>query len=401
MKETGKFFQASQSQDSRQIAIAKAAISQIIPAANHKFHEALDDIEVEIVCAFLPNYRIPNLTVHQIRAKSVFERDLSSIRAKRAARERAAAGILRTTSPNVIAKKSPSNVSPKNKTANVDKPNGDHSKPKTNGTDGINITDVSMTEEPTAINGHKSPSPKLETSNDAIKTEPFTLPQSLPQDPSQPKGLAISLSQEPPTSIASTSVKRDPDINRPSTAQSSQPPLSATFPDAQFESMFNDTDLPTTTDDLDFDLNFSTEDATASTDLLDAPAFQNISLPNDSSTSNGQSNRNTTANEDLTALLPGLENYVNGSNDFPSLGNMPNLNTNFLNNNIPTSTAAPDGGNSAQQALAQTAPIESSFEDMFGLDSYMNGTGDDELGGAGGMGEVGDFDEEWFKGEGI
>ncbi|KAI4166972.1 MAG: hypothetical protein LQ348_007746 [Seirophora lacunosa] len=37
------------------------------------------------------------------------------------------------------------------------------------------------------------------------------------------------------------------------------------------------------------------------------------------------------------------------------------------------------------------------FEDLFGIDSYMNGTGDDELGGNG----VGDFDEDWFKADGI
>ncbi|KAI4252201.1 MAG: hypothetical protein L6R35_007589, partial [Caloplaca aegaea] len=80
---TGKFFRAARSQDARQLGIAKAAISQAIPAANLRFHDALDDIEVEI-----------------IRAKSVFERDLSSIRAKRAARERVAAGLLKPKSPD-------------------------------------------------------------------------------------------------------------------------------------------------------------------------------------------------------------------------------------------------------------------------------------------------------------
>ena len=46
-----------------------------------------------------------------------------------------------------------------------------------------------------------------------------------------------------------------------------------------------------------------------------------------------------------------------------------------------------------QQEAPPPAPLESSFEDLFGIDSYMNGTGDDELGG--------DFDEDWFKADGI
>ncbi|KAI4153407.1 MAG: hypothetical protein L6R39_001587, partial [Caloplaca ligustica] len=48
LKEIGKFFRASQSHDSRRLGIAKAAISQTIPAANLRFHDALDDLEIEI-----------------------------------------------------------------------------------------------------------------------------------------------------------------------------------------------------------------------------------------------------------------------------------------------------------------------------------------------------------------
>ncbi len=119
--------------------------------------------------------------------------------------------------------------------------------------------------------------------------------------------------------------------------------------------------------------------------------------PADPNPTNAQQNPTTTANEDLTALLPGLENYVNGSNDFSSLTNLGgDLFTSSQGNNvtIPTSLSAAGDVSAAQLAPpAQQAPIESSFEDMFGLDSYMNGTGDDELGG--------DFDEDWFKSEGI
>ncbi|KAL8745238.1 MAG: hypothetical protein Q9184_007901 [Pyrenodesmia sp. 2 TL-2023] len=394
LKETGKFFRASQSQDSRQLAIAKAAITQTIPAANNRFHKALDDIEIQI-----------------IKAKSVFERDLSSIRAKRAARERAAAGPLRTKSPNGVVKKRTPRGSPKEKAMSMNQANEDRSKPRTDGLNANDITDTPMTEEPLTAKVHASPPRKDdETSDDAVKTEPFSIPTSLPQDPSEPKGLAISLARDPsnPTPVAAP-VKPDPEprntVNPSSNDPISQPPLSATFPDAQFESMFNDTDLPTTNDDLDFDLNFPTEDAHNGADILDVSAFQTIALPTGPNPPDAQPNSTTTANEDLTALLPGLENYVNSSNDFSSLTNLgADLFSSSQSNNvtIPTSTAAAGDVSVAQLAPpAQQAPIESSFEDMFGLDSYMNGTGDDDLGGAGGMGEVGDFDDDWFKSEGI
>ncbi|KAL8896641.1 MAG: hypothetical protein Q9207_007616 [Kuettlingeria erythrocarpa] len=393
LKETGKFFRAFQFHDSKQLAIAKASFTQNIPAANNRFHKALDDIEIQI-----------------IKAKSVFERDLSSIRAKRAARERAAAGLLRVKSPNGVVKKSTPKSSPKEKTTNVDQATGDQLKPKSNGGNANGITDIPMTEEPAVMDFQQSPSQnKEEASNDAVKTEPFSIPASLSQDPSEPKGLAISLAQDPPAPTKAVApVKPDPEPNTavdpPSNDQTSQPPLSATFPDAQFESMFNDTDLPAT-NDLEFDLNFTTDDPQNGADLLDASAFQNISLPTDTNPPNAQPNPTTTANEDLTALLPSLENYVNGSNDFSSLTNLGgDLFTSGQGNDvtIPTSLSAAGDASAAQLAPpAQQAPIESSFEDMFGLDSYMNGTGDDDLGGAGGMGEVGDFDEDWFKSEGI
>ncbi|KAL8982805.1 MAG: hypothetical protein Q9177_005162 [Variospora cf. flavescens] len=415
LKETGKFFRAARSQDARQLGIAKAAISQAIPAANLRFHDALDDIEVEI-----------------IRAKSVFERDLSSIRAKRAARERGAAGLLKPKSPNAVKKGTPTG-SPKVNNTSTNPSNVSDLKPEVDRVEGTDSTDVQMNDEPTTIDIHQSPPEKLETANDAVKTEPFTIPQSLPQDPSEPKGLAITLGQDPPAAANTVTapIKPDPEPNivsntNPSSSndQTSQPPLSATFPDAQFESMFNETDLPTTTDDdLDFGLNFSTNDDAAAAaaavasgsgsgtnDLLDASAFQNITMPDVVAAGHGHQQHNaatTTANEDLTVLLPGLENYVNGSgeNEFGNMvHDMGQMGGEFLSGGSdggagPAATTATMDDAQQQQEQQQEqeapapAPLESSFEDLFGIDSYMNGTGDDELGG--------DFDEDWFKADGI
>ncbi|KAI4170619.1 MAG: hypothetical protein LQ343_004851 [Gyalolechia ehrenbergii] len=387
LKETGKFFRASQSGDSRQISAAKAAISQTIPAANNNFHEALDDIEIEI-----------------IKAKSVFERDLSSIRAKRAARERAAAGIPHAKAPNGIMKEDTPNVTPNQNEVVADQTNQDQPEQKAHGANGISTADMSMTDEPILTNGHNS-SPKNTEITDTTKTESLSIPSELPEDPEKPKGLAISPAQPPtPPTTVPPNLKTANDADLPSNDRTSQPPSSAGLPDAEFESMFNDTNLPDSTNDLNFDLNFSTEDANGSSDLLDASAFQNIALPNGDAMGDTS---NPTANEDLTTLLPGLENYVNGSHDF-AITSLPDMNADFLNSNgngdtnsIPGASSTAGDGTTMQAAAEPTAPIESSFEDMFGLDSYMNGTGDDELGGTGNMGEVGDFDESWFKADGM
>ncbi|KAL8705432.1 MAG: hypothetical protein Q9201_001456 [Fulgogasparrea decipioides] len=391
LKETGKFFRASQSSDSRQIGIAKAAIAQTIPAANQRFHETLDEIEIEI-----------------IRAKSVFERDLSSIRAKRAERERAAVGILKARGPIGVTKERAPNGDSGEETKTADPSATDQGKPPAEDTANDDIKDIQMTDGPASIPDHEPPSENSNPSNnDTVETEPFSIPHELPQSPSQPKGLAISLDQEAPSTLVPTAPAPET-TNPPSTQPSQEAPISANPTDADFDSIFNDTDLPSATDDMDFDLAFSTEDATNNTDLLDESAFQNISIPNGDDQNANPTNANH--EEDITTLLPGLENYVNGgmgNDDFASGVSIPDIaipagfpNSSSDNQN-PTvdakttmGTGDASGAGQIQSSEVEGAPIESSFEDMFGIDSYMNGTGDDELAGSG---EVGDFDEDWFN----
>ncbi|KAL9593941.1 MAG: hypothetical protein Q9219_007307, partial [cf. Caloplaca sp. 3 TL-2023] len=391
LKETGKFFRVAQSGDPRQVDLAKAIIAQTIPIANERFHEALDDFEIEI-----------------IKAKSVFERDLSSIRAKRAARERAAAGLLRPKTPNGVSKKSSPNGSPRRTHVATQQKIPDQQMLQSEERDGTVGTNdpPSKTEEVVEMNGDISITNNAEPILDTVKTEPFSIPEELPEDPQQPKGLAITLDQtsDPPTSVP-PDVKTEDNAAKPLVEDDgAQQSLSDDIQDADFESMFNDPDLPNTANDLTYDFNFSAEDTSGNNDLLDTSAFQNISLPN------GDTNElslDPTATEDLTTLLPGLENYVNGSNDF-SITNLPDINTDFLTtdgssnaNQASIVTDAAEAKRLGQVSAESRAPIESSFEDMFGLDSYMNGTEGDGLGSAGNMGEVGDFDEDWFKTDGI
>ncbi|KAL8857597.1 MAG: hypothetical protein Q9178_005925 [Gyalolechia marmorata] len=387
LKETGKFFRATQSNDSRQIGLARTAISQAIPAANLRFHDALDDIETEI-----------------IKAKSVFERDLSSIRTKRAERERAAAGLLGIHSPSRVVETTVTTASPKVAIATTPGSMGQAPNERPESTASDNVTDKQVKDEPDPTAVFKSSPEKVEGTSDTVETEPFSIPQSLPQDPNAPKGLAISLDHAVSVSASAGPAKIEPGITNAPSVVSMQ--INATPPNlsnTDFESMFEDSELPVANHEIDFDLAFPSDNARDTSGLMDASAFESLPMAN----TEGMGNANIeTADEDLTTLLPGLENYVNDSNDF-QLPDMPGSNLFDSNNNRSSKpddnpSAMSKGEGNRQNGPTSNPPmIESNFDDMFGLDSYMNGTGDDELGGTGNMGEVGDFDEDWFKTDGM
>ncbi|KAI4098467.1 MAG: hypothetical protein L6R37_006485 [Teloschistes peruensis] len=423
LKETGKYFRAARSHDARQIGMAKAAIAQVIPAANLKFHEALDEIEIEI-----------------LRAKAVFDRDLSSIRMKRAERERAAAGILNAQSPKAITKGATPRDSPKEYAKSNSLP---ISGPGAEAVVGDDVLDISMIDQEPIQD--QPPDQTSTNPADAIKTEPFALPQELSQDPEQPKGLAISLPGDPSTSVT----KPDPETidltpGQNPKEETSTPNENSLQDTADFDSMFNDP--VDTTEDLDFALAFPADDVPAITandnplitsnnnndntpDLLNASAFENISIPqpiNTTATDPQQTHNNvplnpgTNENEDISSLLPSLENYVNDPTTTTTTTHTTDKNTNTfdvsiadmvsslpldkqsLNVGLGVDVGAEIGGGGEGGAGGEIGGgggvgagevrgvIESSFEDMFGLDSYMDGTGEDDLGG------VGEFDEGLF-----
>lgn len=265
------------------------------------------------------------------------------------------------------------------------------------------ITEIPLSQEPISDVEPKLSPKKPENAVATLNTEPFSIPQSLPQDPDVPKGLAISLGQDPvPFAPAALTKPEAGDIDFLADSSKSSTAPAPNLSNADFESMFDEPELRGGGDEIDFDIAFPTDSVNDPTNLLDPSAFENLPLGNPDNT--GTHNTAPT-DEDLTTLLPGLENYVNDSNDFQ----LPDMaGPNFLggNNNEPIANTNPEianigDGNKQQSQMANAPMIESSFEDMFGLDSYMNGTGDDELGGTGNMGEVGDFDEDWFKTDGM
>ena len=186
----------------------------------------------------------------------------------------------------------------------------------------------------------------------------------------------------PETTKEQTNVDPIDDVTTTQPGRSSGTPTIPDFQDVNFESMFNDSGTADDNDQMDFDLGFTNE-ANTDQDFLNDSAFENITRSNED-----VKNLNTTSNEDINTLLPGLENYVNAGDDF-SLTDIPASN----------STALPNAANmsgitdAAVSAPLEQAPLESNFDDFFASGNYMDGGGDEDMGGDGGFG---DFDDSWF-----
>lgn len=318
---------------------------------------------------------------------------------KRAQRERLAAGIFKTRSPSGVVKTSPSKHSPKLAPAVPSKPEEQEVHEEPPPTSGNDLMEEPKTTEPEPNTVANLTFDNNDVTENTVRTEPFSIPDSLPQDPNEPKGLAISIDQAPSTSATADPAKPEPAMAAdPDEASLQIDAIPPNLSSADFESMFEDSELPGANDEIDFDLEFPSDNANDPTALMDASAFDNMAMTHTEPAGNPNLG---SADEDLATLLPGLENYVTDSNEFQ----LPNMSGSQLFDDHNDDSQKPTDGNPAlgnqgegnkQDTSTFNQPmIESSFEDMFGLDSYMNGTGDDELGG------TGDFDEDWFKTDGM
>ena len=202
------------------------------------------------------------------------------------------------------------------------------------------------------------------------------------QDASEKLGLQAEVEQpaQAETSAEEIIEPREVSMNLPIVDGALETPTTANLRDAHFDSMFNDTELAGGTDSIDF-LDFSAE-GDIGQDLLNENTFRNMTAGTD-----GFSNLNTAPNEDINTLLPGLDNFVNASDNFMM--------------DIPANTSSSQTQETTKSSVdaAGTAPIESSFDDMFDF-----GSGDIDMGGTDGdMGDdnasIGDFGEfeNWFK----
>lgn len=352
---TGKFFQNSSSHDPKHLVYTKESITQVVTAANRRFHDALDEVEIEL-----------------IRAKSVMERDLSVIRSKRAERERAARA-LEARSP-VEALENTSGGQPK-AAGETQTSAEEYDKPKP---DDVIMIDVPAVENRDLINQETiSEHPASEKTISAL--------QKMPRDAENSKELSISINprSEKATSSPNGGTKEQNRDDLPE--QRLETPTTANLGDNDFETMFNDTETAGGDDGINFDLNFASN-VGMSQELFNPSSLQDVVMGNEDLT-----NFNATSNEHINSILPGIENYVNPGDNFPMADPAPAKTlpeSDSKANTAAIATSAPQGFGSMQ--------MESSFDDLFSSDGFIEGDGDYDMNGDGNIGDLDDT-ENWFK----
>lgn len=159
-------------------------------------------------------------------------------------------------------------------------------------------------------------------------------------------------------------------------------PTTANLRESDFETMFNDTEAVGGTQGLDQGLDFGLEFSVGAQGLNDV-SFENSAMKDDDLT-----NLNTTSNEDINTLLPGLENYVNASDDFSIVGPA-------AGPTLPNSTGATANRTLTPQA-PEPIPTESNFDDLFSSDNFLDDGGDYGMERNGDITDLGNLDD-WFK----
>ena len=283
------------------------------------------------------------------------ERDLRNIRKKRAERDRARDRANGIPSPGALAKEAEELAQQANASAFEDTAQGQVP----------NEGDETLMDE----NGDLI----AKTDEDKV----IGTGQGMPQDSSNSAGLAITLPSDPSSKDQDQPQNSDQqpadELNAVDSMMDTSDPVDVEF----FESMFND-ELTSADDTLNFgDFTFSTDTTNNTNQSLNNndSTLQNSSLPNVDLTS--------TSNEDINSLLPGLENYVTGS-DFSNINipipssNQPDANqaittttTTNTTTTLPTTAPAADA-----TTAADTSTLDDSFFDLFD----MNNNGGDEMG---------------------
>ena len=216
---------------------------------------------------------------------------------------------------------------------------------------------------------------------------------SSPEPPPEVQQVSI----KDPTTGGEVAVKAQPgDGDARNATGSEMPPPDETqatvnIKDIDFDSMFDDTVGDGSNDNIDFDMDFPTHVANSEALLGDDPFGTNVSRGNVLNIPAGTT-------EDIDSLLPGLESFANATDDFAvvNIGTI-SASAESAMKAAPTSKSAAKGADAPPDLL----PPESNFDDMFfgSVDFALeegNGGGD----GGDDFGELGDFDESWFKTDG-
>ncbi len=256
--------------------------------------------------------------------------------------------------------------------------------------------DVIMTDHPvkSEVTDHQVGT----TSESALKAETPAIKEEQPPDP-QPTNQSDLLNDLPAGN------NEDFAQVQPGTADAAEKAVNVEVPlldeteglsdakDINFESMFDDAVGNGNNDEIDFGLDFSNDAGNAQALLDDDPFSTGVSIGDVPAVA-------AATTEDIDSLLPGLESFANATGDF-SMIDMPPASATVE----AAVTTAPDTRPATTTADVPTdlLPPESNFDDMF-FDSADFTMGDGNGGGSGGddvFGEIGDFDESWFKTDSI
>lgn len=217
------------------------------------------------------------------------------------------------------------------------------------------------------------------------RPEDVTAVQGMPQDSANSAGLAIVIpsgpkakGKEPSKNMNGSTPKTSATATDAILAadQTTETPKTSNF---DFESMFNDTDFVHADGSMNFGVDFPTTERINEDMLIDS-AFNDVIMSN---TDTGS--LLPTTNEDINALLPGFDAYVNAGN-----------NTAGGNDTIPSSL--PQGSRStiaettstAAATTTEPAATESAFDgNFFDADNFTMGDGT--------LGEFDQFDDAWFN----
>ena len=214
--------------------------------------------------------------------------------------------------------------------------------------------------------------------------------QGMPQDSSNSAGLAITLPSDPSSKDLDQPQASDQqpiDELNASDMMYTSDPVNVEF----FESMFND-DMTSADDTLNFGgFAFPTDTTNNTNQALNNNdnTLQNSALTNVDLTS--------TSNEDINSLLPGLENYVTGS-DFSNINIPANTSTTqqpdanqgtATTTNLPTNAPPAPAADATGATTADTSTLDDSFFD-FNFD--MNNNGGDEMMANGTLDDFDNFD---------
>ena len=312
------------------------------------------------------------------------ERDLSVLRKKRAERERQVGKTVTPTSPKDLEQREG------NREATVVGPLDEGQGVQSNAGDAVMADAAAQIIEQSK---EESTAKESQTLDDEQTVSAL---DHMPQDSQNTTGLAISIPQDAIMNdlgaLAHTNNgaigASQPDFGIP--IEPNGPSGVAANDDFDFDSMFNDAELVVPDGSLNFELDFSTNETEAQ-NLLPNNPIEGITMSDVNI-----ANTNPTTSEDLNSLLPGLENYVNATNE-PTTNNaaantveIPNANQNAM---VDTSGAI-------TQVTTAPALGDASLDDFFNPADFnatnANGSTEDLI-GDGNFEGFEDFDDDWFK----